>query len=115
MLNSMLETTCFSKYPLSKVLVDLGRKGKLVYFFITEYVGKISYRLVLPQHMLGIHPVFHVSMLRKHVKDDNRVVVPNTLGVTVRPDTSYEVELVCILARSERKLHTKVQKMVIVL
>ena len=49
------------------------------------------------------------------MKDDNRVLVPETLGVTVRPDTSYEVEPVRIVDRSERKLRTKVQKMVKVL
>ena len=80
-----------------------------------ERVGKIAYRLELPQHLSGIHPMFHVSMLRKHVKDDTRVVVPETLDVLVRPDTSYEVEPVRIMDRSERKLRSKVQKMVKVL
>ena len=84
-------------------------------FFITECVGKVAYRLELPQHLSGIHPVFHVSMLRKHVKDDNKIIEPDVRGVTVRPDTSYEVDPVRLLARSERKLRNRVQTMVKVL
>ena len=84
-------------------------------FEITERVGKVAYRLELPQHLSGIHPVFHVSMLRKHVKGDREVVVPETLGVVVRPDTSYEVEPIRIMDRSERKLRSKVHKMVKIL
>ena len=69
----------------------------------------------LPAHLSGVHPVFHISMLRKHVSDDKVVVIPDTARVTVGPDTSYEVEPVRILARSQRKLRTKVQPMVKVL
>ena len=106
--------------PSLKGVRHFGKKGKLAPryvgpFVITERVDKVSYRLELPQHMSGIHPVFHVSMLRKHMKDDNRVVVPEILGVNVRPDISYEVEPIRILARSERKLCTKVQKMMKIL
>ncbi|WP_374939255.1 hypothetical protein [Pseudoalteromonas sp. SWYJZ12] len=54
-------------------------------------------------------------MLRKHVKDDRTVVTPEVVGVTVRPDTSYEVEPVRLIARSERKLRSRVQPMVKVL
>jgi hypothetical protein len=55
-------------------------------------------------------------MLRKHVKDDRvAVVAPEVQGVTVRADTSYEVEPVRLMARSERKHRSKVYPMVKVL
>lgn len=41
-------------------------------FLITEKVGEVAYRLALPKTM-GIHPVFHVSMLRKPIRDPNEV------------------------------------------
>jgi hypothetical protein len=100
----------------------LGRKESwllslLHHFFITERVGKVAYRLDLPDKLSGIHPVFHISMLRKFVKDDRKVVIPNIdiTGITVRADTSYEVEPVRLLARSERKLRSKVTPTVKVL
>jgi hypothetical protein len=34
-------------------------------FPIVERVGKLAYRLELPNSMNGVHNVFHVSMLRK--------------------------------------------------
>ena len=75
-----------------------GKKGKLAPrfigpFLITERVGKVAYRLDLPDSLEGIHPVFHISMLRKYVKDDRKVLAPNvdTTGITVSADASYEV------------------------
>ena len=46
-----------------------GTKGKLSprfigLFVIKERVGKLAYRLELPESMRGVHGVFHVSMLR---------------------------------------------------
>ena len=57
---------------------------------------------------MGVHPVFHISMLRKHMKDDNKKIIPDVAGVTVRADTSYEIEPVRLLARSTRKCLSKV-------
>ena len=36
-------------------------------FEILNRVGKVSYRSALPPQMSQVHPVFHVSMLRKYV------------------------------------------------
>ena len=36
---------------------------------IIARVGALAYRLQLPASMSGVHPVFHVSMLRKYLKD----------------------------------------------
>ena len=33
---------------------------------MVKRVGEVAYELSLPASMSGIHPVFHVSLLRKH-------------------------------------------------
>ena len=37
-------------------------------------MGTISYRLVLPPSLSGVHKVFHVSMLWKYTPDPTHVV-----------------------------------------
>ena len=54
-----------------------GKVGKLAVRFIGPYkiigkVGEVAYRLDLPADM-HLHPVFHVSMLRKHIRDPSAV------------------------------------------
>ena len=56
--------------PWKKVL-RFGRKGKLSPRFIGPYevserVGPVAYRLILPPELEKIHDVFHVSMLRRY-------------------------------------------------
>ncbi|CAA7027622.1 unnamed protein product [Microthlaspi erraticum] len=54
-----------------------GKVGKLAVRYIGPYriigrVGVVAYRLELPPDM-NLHPVFHVSLLRKHVPDPNAI------------------------------------------
>ena len=49
-----------------------GKKEKLAPryiepFEILERIGMVAYRLALPPDMSQVHPVFHVSMLRKYI------------------------------------------------
>ena len=60
----------FLKVMPKRGVVRLGKHGKLSPRFIgpfeiLERVGTLAYRLALPPSMLGVHEVFHVSMLRK--------------------------------------------------
>jgi len=57
----------------TKGVVRFGTKRKLSPRFIgpfkiKERVGKLAYRLELPESMRGVHDVFHVSMLRKYLR-----------------------------------------------
>ena len=60
-------------------MVRFGKRGKLSPryigpFEILEMVGTIANRLALLPSVLGVHEVFHVSMLWKYTKDLTHVV-----------------------------------------
>jgi hypothetical protein len=53
-------------------------KGKLSPRYVGLYpivkrIGKVAYKLELPPELAGVHPVFHVSQLRKCVVVEKRV------------------------------------------
>jgi len=61
-----------------KGVMRFGKKGKLSPRYIGPYqivrkIGKVAYELELPADLGGVHPVFHVSMLRKCIGDPSRV------------------------------------------
>ena len=69
----------FLKVSPMKGVMRFGKKGKLSPryigpFLITKCIGEVAYQLELPKSMQGIHPVFHVSMLRKYVPDASHVI-----------------------------------------
>ena len=79
-----------------------GKKGKLALrytgpFEIRSRVGEVAYRLVLPPKLLRIHPVFHVSMMRKYITDPSHVLQPQT--VELSEDLTYEEFPVAIVDR----------------
>ena len=41
---------------------------------ILERISTVAYRLALPPSMIGVHEVFHVSMLREYTPDPAHVV-----------------------------------------
>ena len=43
-------------------------------FEILERIGTVAYRLALSPSIIGVHEVFHVSMLRKYTPDPAHVV-----------------------------------------
>ena len=69
------------------------KKGKLSPRFIgpfeiLERIGKVANRLALPPSLLGIHDVFHISMLLKYVSDTTHVLKYEDLEL--QTDLSYE-------------------------
>ena len=69
----------FLKVMPKRGVVRSGKRGKLSPRFIgpfeiLEMIGVVAYRLALPPNMLGVHEVFHVSMLRKYTLDPSHVV-----------------------------------------
>ena len=52
--------------------------------------------------MSGVHNIFHVSMLRKYIRDESHVIDHGI--IEVNDNATFVVEPVCILDRSVKKL-----------
>ncbi|EOY16887.1 Retrotransposon protein, Ty3-gypsy subclass, putative [Theobroma cacao] len=86
------------------------KKGKLSLryigpFEILERIGLTAYRLALPMELACVNPTFHVSMLRKHVKDSTHVIRYDL--VTLDEGLTFEEQLVAILDRQVKQLCSK--------
>ena len=93
-----------------KGVMRFGKKRKLSPRYIGPYkiirrIGQVAYELELPQGLSTVHPVFHVSMLRKCVGDPSRITP--TEDVQVTRDLTYEEVPIVILDRQVRKLRNK--------
>ena len=82
-------------------------------FDILERVGTVAYRLALPPSMLGVHEVFHVSMLRKHTPDPAHVV--DWGQIEVDTDETFEEGPVRIVDSRDQVLRGKTVRLVRVL
>ena len=83
----------FLKVSPMKGVMRFGKKGKLApryigTFEIRSKIGEVAYRLVLPPELSRIHPVFHVSMLRKYISDSSHVLQPQ--AVELSEDLMYK-------------------------
>ncbi|KAF3679841.1 hypothetical protein FXO37_03642 [Capsicum annuum] len=109
-----------TKHPLAREILTLANKGKLSPryigpFEILQLVGPVAYRLALPPSLSGVHPVFHVSMLKKFHGDGNYIIHWDSVLLDenlsyedlLDKNLSYEEEPITILDRDVRKLRTK--------
>jgi hypothetical protein len=90
-------------------------KGKLAPRYVGPYKiyaqwGEVAYALALPDSLLGIHNVFHVSQLKRCLR------VPTDMAdlqeIEVDKNLSYKEHPIAILDFSERQIRTKTIKMV---
>ena len=71
----------FLKVSPMKGVMRFGKKGKLAPRYIgpfemLERIDMVAYRLALPPNMSQVHPLFHVSMLKKYISDHSHVLQP---------------------------------------
>ncbi|XP_070026025.1 uncharacterized protein [Nicotiana sylvestris] len=88
-----------------KGIVGFGRKGKLRPRFIGPFealrqVGEVVYELTLPPSLSGVHPMFHVSMIRTYYADLSHVLDFSTIHLD--ESLGYEEEPVAIVDRQDR-------------
>lgn len=83
-----------------KGVMHCSNKGKLsskylVPFKILDKVRNVSYRLALLPNLGHIHPVFHISILRKYLSNPSHVLQPQ--AIEVDQNLAYEEVAVKIL------------------
>ncbi|WMV45682.1 hypothetical protein MTR67_039067 [Solanum verrucosum] len=93
-----------------KGVMRFGMKGKLSPRYVGPYrilkrISKVAYELELPADLAAVHPVFHISLLKKCVGDPaSRVPLKS---VAVKKSLLYEDVLVEILDCQVRRLRNK--------
>ena len=50
-------------------------------FLVTGRIGEVAYRLDLKVRFTRVHPVFHVSLLRRFIAGGNRIEPPGPIEV----------------------------------
>ncbi|WMV32813.1 hypothetical protein MTR67_026198 [Solanum verrucosum] len=83
----------FLKVSPMKGVMRFGKKGKLNPRYVGPYrilkrIGKVAYELELPTDLAIVHPVFHISLLKRCVGDPVSVVPLETIAV--KDSLSYE-------------------------
>ena len=90
-----------------KGVTRFGKKGKLGPQYVNPYriskkVGNVDYELELPQKLSVVHPVFHISMLKKYLGDP-WLIVPSE-NDEIKDNLSDEEITIQILDRQVCKL-----------
>jgi hypothetical protein len=97
-----------------------GKRGKLAPRYIGPFrvlarIGAVSYRLQLPAELADVHDVFHVSMLRKFFRDEEREQIVDLSDLDLQPDLTTVEMPVRVLDREVKELRHKVIPLVKVL
>ena len=100
----------FLKMSSMKGVMWFGKKRKLSPQYVGPYailrrVGNVAYELEFPPSLSSIHPVFHVSKLRKFIGNHSSVVPLEVVGIS--DSLSYEIVSIEILDRQVHRLQTK--------
>ncbi|WMV58333.1 hypothetical protein MTR67_051718 [Solanum verrucosum] len=109
-LNFDVNNWFYLKISTMKGVMRFGIMGKHSPRYVGPYqilrrIGKVAYELDLPNELASVHPIFHVSMLKKCVGDPTSIVSLEGLGV--KESLSYDEIPVEILDRQVKKLRNK--------
>ncbi|WMV08715.1 hypothetical protein MTR67_002100, partial [Solanum verrucosum] len=99
----------YLKVSPMKGVMRFGKKGKLSPHYVDRYrisksIGNVAYDLELLPELVAVHPVFHISMLKKCMRDPS-LIIP-TENIDIKYSLSYEEIPIEILDRQVRKLRT---------
>ena len=112
-LEFLVRDLVFIRVSPMKGVVRFSRLGKLAPrsigpFPITERIGSVAYRLLLPAQFSAIHDVFHVSQLRKCLRDSNSILDPGVVEkIEFSPNLTYEQHPIRIIASEVKRLRNK--------
>jgi hypothetical protein len=86
-------------------------KGKLALRYVGPYricqrIGNLAYKIELPEELIGVHPVFHVSQLCKCLKLPEKEVHTNTLDI--QDTLEYKEHPIQILDQAEKETRSTV-------
>ncbi|KAH0758120.1 hypothetical protein KY290_021613 [Solanum tuberosum] len=78
----------FLKVSPMKGVMRFGKKEKLSPRYVGPYkilkrIGKVAYKLELPAKLVAVHPVFHISLLKKCMGDLASIVPLASLAVKI--------------------------------
>ncbi|WMV50334.1 hypothetical protein MTR67_043719 [Solanum verrucosum] len=110
LIGAYLVYDAIEKISPMKGVMRFGKKGKLSPQYVGPYqiltsVGEVAYELELPSELAPVHPVFHVSILKKCIGDLVSILPLEGLGVD--ENLSYGEVPVEILDRQVKKLRNK--------
>jgi hypothetical protein len=96
----------FLKVKANRGSLKLGNCSKLEArycgsFEILEIIGPVAYMIALHASK-SVHNVFHVSLLKKYILDDNHVIDWNV--IQVEQEGAFQVHMVCIMDRKIKQL-----------
>ena len=94
-------------------VIRFGKTGKLAPKFIgpfpiLERIGTLAYRVKLPDWLPGVHDVFHISQLRKHVHDPDLIVEEAAQqDIEITPELAVRREPLKIIGKETKELRNK--------
>ena len=68
-------------------------------------IGPVTYKIALPPNLSNLHPVFHVSQLRRYNPDSSHVIESDE--VQVRDNLTYDAQPLRINDRRMKQLRGK--------
>ncbi|WMV32577.1 hypothetical protein MTR67_025962 [Solanum verrucosum] len=83
----------YLKFSPMKGVMRFGKTGKVSPRYIGPYkiskrIGNVAYELELPQELAVVHPIFHISMLKKCMSDPSLIIPTEDIGI--KDSLSYE-------------------------